>query len=51
MSKVHFALGDYDASLSCLIDAQKLTNTAEIQKEIVSVKKAIADKNAQDKKV
>lgn len=50
MSKVHFALVEYDSSLSSLLEAQKLTNTAEIQKEILVVKKAIAEKKEQDKK-
>jgi tetratricopeptide (TPR) repeat protein len=50
MSKVHSALIDYDAALKVLLEAQKITDTKEIQKEIILVKKSISEKAASDKK-
>lgn len=51
MSKVYCALIDYDAALKVLLEAQSISDTKEIQKEILIVKKSIAEKNASDKKV
>lgn len=51
MSKVHSGLIEYDSALKVLVEAQKISDTKEIQKEILLVKKSIAEKAASDKKV
>jgi len=50
LSKVHYALIDYDLCLKTLLAAQQITDTKEIQKEIFMVRKAIVQKKESDTK-